>query len=132
MHTQILEVHNKIDLLEATSAADAAEDSGSCEDSAFSEEMEPAPDACAAPDDAVAAEAPPAASWAESQLQQHMPTGGREQHLHQPSAAAAPEQQQTRVNVSAVTGAGLGLLLQEIDRKVRLEADPFRPLSADN
>lgn len=117
MDAQVVEVHNKMDLVESTSAGDEVERTGT--------------------DDAAAAAAPgvpgqgtaddsldtPTGSWAVRQLQQDRCASGL---LHQPQqlAAAADRQQLVaqppRVHVSAVTGAGLGTLLQEIDRKVCL------------
>jgi hypothetical protein len=111
---QVVEVHNKMDLVEAASAEDCVEGSGT-EDAAE--------DAAEVPDSSTAADSKtvPTSSRPAPHLQQHSSASGPP---HQPPqlAAAATGQQQAlqlpRVHVSAVTGAGLGLLLQEIDRKV--------------
>lgn len=115
MYAQVVEVHNKMDLVEAASAGDDLEGSGT-EDAAE--------DAADVPGFSTAADSQnvPTSSWPAPHLQQHSSASSP---LRQPPqlAAAANGQQQaaqpSRVHVSAVTGAGLGLLLQEIDRKVR-------------
>ena len=105
-----------MDLVEEASADDDVEGAGSADDAA-----EDASDVSGIRTAADSQDAPSTSSWPALRFQQH----GRARSLsHQPPqpAAAAKVQQQgmqpSRVHVSAVTGAGLGLLLQEIDRKV--------------
>lgn len=134
-------MHNKIDLVEAASALDTSEDGASSEGGPSSGDDASQPAASAAADSAAGdtaspsasgTEAQPAASWAVRQLQRHSPASASAQQSYKPAAAPQQQQQQeagqpSRVYVSAATGAGLGLLLQAIDRKVCLQAEPTKP-----
>jgi hypothetical protein len=117
MYAQVVEVHNKMDLVEAASADDGLEGAGTGDDAA--EDAADVPGSRAAADSQDA----PTSSWPAPHLQQHGSASSLSHQPPQPAAAANGQQQAaqpSRVHVSAVTGAGLGLLLQEIDRKVCL------------
>lgn len=135
-------MYNKVDLLESECMADtdAAEDSAATAEAASpqlpsSPEADPAAQRVAAADQRhtpagcrshPAVEMPPDGAWAVRQLQGRTSADKRQQWRRSGTAAegpAVPQGQQrvprpSRVHVSAATGAGLGLLLQEIDRKV--------------
>jgi hypothetical protein len=115
MCAQVVEVHNKMDLVEAASADTAVEVAGTEDDAAE--------DAAGVPSSRTAADGQdvPTSSWPAPHVQQHSSASSPSHQPPQPAAAATGQQQAaqpSRVHVSAVTGAGLGLLLQEIDRKV--------------
>lgn len=148
LSSKVVEVYNKVDLLESACmvGTDAMEDSAASAEALSSKlpsSSEPSAHAAAAADqrhtpadlqDRPAAGVPPNGAWAVRQLQGRDSADEQRRRRHRPQrsgtaagGSAVPQDRQhvprpSRVHVSAATGAGLGLLLQEIDRKVSIRS----------